>query len=73
MTGQPEDSQFIDTIEVNKEYTLKDLKEIVLSMPQLEFAKDFVSLQLYKFSCIATRIDQVKRKAEKPILWKNLP
>ena len=33
MTGQPEDSQFVDKIEVNREYTLKDLKEVVLSMP----------------------------------------
>jgi len=32
MTGQPEDSQYIDRLEVNREYTLSDLKDIVLSM-----------------------------------------
>jgi hypothetical protein len=42
-TGQPDDSQYIDKIEVFKEYTLKDLKETILQMPQFEFAKDFVS------------------------------
>lgn len=44
MTGQPEDSQFIDKIEVSKEYTLRDLKDVILSMKQFEFAKDFVSI-----------------------------
>lgn len=33
MTGQPEDSQYIDKLEINREYTLRDLKETVLSMP----------------------------------------
>ena len=33
MTGQPEDSNFIDRLEVNREYTLADLKDVVLSMP----------------------------------------
>jgi hypothetical protein len=43
MTGQPEDSQFIEKIEVSREYTLRDLKDVILSMKQMEFAKDFVS------------------------------
>ena len=33
MTGLPDDSQYADKIEVNREYTLRDLKEVVLSMP----------------------------------------
>lgn len=41
MTGQPEDSQYIEKIEVSREYTLRDLKDVILSMKQLEFAKDF--------------------------------
>jgi hypothetical protein len=44
MTGQPEDSQYIEKIEVSREYTLRDLKDVILSMKQLEFAKDFVSI-----------------------------
>jgi hypothetical protein len=32
MTGQPEDSEYIDRLEVNIEYTLADLKDIILSM-----------------------------------------
>jgi hypothetical protein len=32
-TGLPEDSQYIDKIDVSKEYTLRELKEVVLSMP----------------------------------------
>lgn len=38
MTGQPEDSQYIEKIEVSQQYTLRDLKEVVLSMKQFEFA-----------------------------------
>jgi hypothetical protein len=51
MTGQPEDSQYIDKIEVNREYTLRDLKDVILSMKQFEFAKDFVRFisQAYVF------------------------
>lgn len=41
MTGQPEDSTYIEKLEVNREYSVRDLKEIVLSMPQLEFAKNY--------------------------------
>jgi hypothetical protein len=41
-SGLPDDSQMIDKIEVNREFTLKELKEIILSMPQFEFAKDYV-------------------------------
>ena len=41
MTGQPEDSQYIEKIEVNREYTLRELKDVILSMKQFEFAKDF--------------------------------
>jgi hypothetical protein len=40
MTGQPEDSQFLDKIEVSREYTLRDLKDVILSMKAFEFAKD---------------------------------
>ncbi len=32
MTGQPEDSQYIEKIEVSREYTLRDLKDVILSM-----------------------------------------
>jgi hypothetical protein len=32
-SGLPDDSQMIDKVEVNREYTLKELKEIILSMP----------------------------------------
>ena len=32
MTGQPEDSQYIEKIEVNREYTLRELKDVILSM-----------------------------------------
>lgn len=41
-TGLPEDSQYIDRIEISKEYTIRDLKDIVLSMPQFDFAKNLV-------------------------------
>jgi hypothetical protein len=46
MSGQPDDSQYIDKIEVTKEYTLKDLKDIILSMNGFEFAKDFPHEQI---------------------------
>ncbi len=42
MTGMPEDSQYIDKLEINREYMLSDLKDIVLSMPQFDFAKNYV-------------------------------
>ena len=42
MSGQPEDSQYIDKMEVSKQYTLRDLKDVILSMKQFEFAKDYV-------------------------------
>ena len=32
MTGQPEDSQFLEKIEVSREFTLRDLKDVILSM-----------------------------------------
>jgi hypothetical protein len=46
MSGQPEDSQYIDKIEVSREYTLRDLKDVILSMKQMEFAKDFPHEQI---------------------------
>ena len=48
MTGQPEDSQYIDKIEVSREYTLRDLKDVILCMKQFEFAKDFVRIRFLK-------------------------
>ena len=33
MTGQPDDSQYVDKMEVHREYTLRDFKDVVLSMP----------------------------------------
>ena len=33
MTGLPEDSQFIEKIDVSKEFSLDDLKDIILSLP----------------------------------------
>ncbi len=47
MTGQPEDSQYVDQIVVDKEFTLKDLKDVILSMPSFDFAKEFVTYQPY--------------------------
>lgn len=32
-TGLPDESEFLDKIEVNREYTLAELKEIIISMP----------------------------------------
>lgn len=43
MSGQPEDSQYIDKIELSQQYTLRDLKDVVLCMKQFEFAQAFVS------------------------------
>ena len=42
MTGLPEDSQFLDNVDVSKEYTLDDLKDVILSIPKLDFAKNYV-------------------------------
>jgi hypothetical protein len=69
MTGQPEDSQYIEKIEVSREYTLRDLKDVILSMKQFEFAKDFVRLLNFINSCIAAGVNQSERKAEKHVLW----
>jgi hypothetical protein len=57
MTGQPEDSQFIEKIEVSREYTLRDLKDVILSMKQMEFAKDFVRKYIYNENNIAFGIN----------------
>lgn len=62
MTGQPEDSQYIEKIEVSREYTLRDLKDVILSMKQLEFAKDFVS-NAYFLTFLASGTNQSERKA----------
>jgi hypothetical protein len=64
MTGQPEDSQYIEKIEVSREYTLRDLKDVILSMKQLEFAKDFVS-NVNFLTFLASGTNQSERKVEK--------
>jgi len=61
MTGQPEDSQYIEKIEVSREYTLRDLKDVILSMKQLEFAKDFVS-NVNFLTFLASGTNQSERK-----------
>ena len=50
MSGQPEDSQYIDNIEVSQQYTLRDLKEVILTMKQFEFAQAFVSNKYANYS-----------------------
>ncbi|CDW84271.1 ubiquitin carboxyl-terminal hydrolase 40 [Stylonychia lemnae] len=57
MTGQSDDSQYIDKLEVHRDYTLKDLKDIVLSMPQFDFAKNYV---IYDFYNILQNGDQIR-------------
>lgn len=70
MTGQPEDSQYIDKIEVSREYTLRDLKDVILCMKQFEFAKDFVRIRFLKtISCLATGVNKSERKVAQHVLW----
>lgn len=70
MSGQPEDSQYIDKIEVSQQYTLRDLKDVVLCMKQFEFAQAFVSIISYRLTnFIASRVNQSARKAEKHVPW----
>ena len=68
MTGQPEDSQFLEKIEVSREFTLRDLKDVILSMKQFEFAKDLVSVISIINIFTAFGANQNKRKAKKHVL-----
>ena len=73
MTGLPEDSQFIEKIDVSKEFSLDDLKDIILSLPQLSFAKDYVSHPCSFLTLnTAIRANKTQRKARQYVLWKNL-
>jgi len=69
MSGQPEDSQYIDKMEVSKQYTLRDLKDVILSMKQFEFAKDYVS-NFYDY-LLAIRTSKTQGKVKKPFLWED--
>lgn len=39
-TGHPEDSVFLDKIEVTKDFTVREVKETILEMTQMTHAKD---------------------------------
>jgi hypothetical protein len=39
-TGFPEDSTFLEKLATSKEFTFRDVKELILEWPQMEFAKD---------------------------------
>lgn len=72
MTGQPDDSQFLECIDVSQQYTLRDLKDVVLSLKQLEFAKDFVSIVLL-LTMAASRASESQIEAAKHVLRENSP
>lgn len=71
LTGQPDDSQYIDKIEVSQQYTLRDLKDVILTMKQFEFAQAYVSSLLFLYINIASGINQSEREIEKHVPREN--
>jgi len=46
LSGQPEDSSFIGTLDTTKDFTVGDVKEMILEMPKMNFAKEAASGRL---------------------------
>lgn len=70
MTGMPEDSQFVEKVEISKEFSIEDLKDKILDLPRFDFAKNYVGISLLTW--IGFRADQSQREVRQHVLREDL-